>query len=827
MGIGFNGKMRAKQTFIFFLLVLSGIVAFSNGTRKELDAVRITDPPRIDGILDEAIWNDDVAVATDFIQYSPFNGDPSSMKTVVKILYNNSAIYIGAMLYDPSPDSIYTELGERDSDFDLNADKFSIDISPFDDGVNGVSFKVSASGVQSDVKRSPQSRRGADSNWDAVWQSEININEEGWSVEMKIPFSAIRFPKQDNQKWGVNFWREIQRYRETSSWNYVDNEVGNTFTHLGIVHVHDELIPPFRLSFTPYLSGYLEKSPEGWGTSYNGGMDLKYGINESFTFDATLIPDFGQVQSDDQVLNLTPFEVKYNEKRQFFTEGTELFSKGDIFYSRRIGSRPTKYYEVEEGLDSIEQVIENPMESRLINASKVSGRTRHGLGIGVFNAIVRKTYAKIKDTESDDTRRYLTQPVTNYNLIILDQSLRNNSYISLINTNVYRDAFRDENNYTANVTATAFDLRTKNNLYSLSGKAALSQKYYDSLDNEFGHAYFLRGGKTGGRFRVELTQELMSESYDINDMGYIRRANEFTNQLEISYNIFHPVWRILNSRNSLNIEHSMLHTPFTYTDLEIGINSFTTFKNYNFIRLSLDFKPLGSDDYFEPRISGWQFHRETSVQLSGWLSSDRRKSFYYRVEADYNKLFSEYNEYGYRLEISPSLRLSDKFSLSHHLEYERRHNNPGYVDGNEVDSIYFGMRQVKTVSNTFSTKYIFTNRSYLSLRLRHYWSRAEYDDEYYLLLNDGSLKPDDYVGDHNRNFNTFNIDMVYTWRFAPGSEMSVVWKNSIYQSDSGGKEVLIDGFLDDLKYTLNSPQANSFSVKVLYYLDYQYLKRRG
>ena len=362
-----TGKMNSQRIILLSVLFLLSTLLNANGTRKELNASRTTNPPKIDGILDELVWAE-VPVASDFLQYSPYNGEPSTMRTEVRILYDNTAIYVGAMCYDPSPDSIYTELGERDSDRDLNADGFSIDISPFDDGVNGVSFKVSASGVQSDEKRSPMGRRGSDSSWDAVWHSATNINDDGWSVEIKIPYSAIRFPNQESQKWGVNFWREIRRYRETVSWNYVDNEVGNTFTHLGVVHVRDEIVPPFRLSFTPYLSGYLEKSPEGWGTSYNGGMDLKYGINESFTFDATLIPDFGQVQSDDQILNLSPFEVKYNEKRQFFTEGTELFSKGDIFYSRRIGSRPTKYHEADDNLDSTEYILENPVETRLINA---------------------------------------------------------------------------------------------------------------------------------------------------------------------------------------------------------------------------------------------------------------------------------------------------------------------------------------------------------------------------------------------------------------------------------------------------------------------------
>ncbi|UCG28320.1 MAG: carbohydrate binding family 9 domain-containing protein, partial [Bacteroidales bacterium] len=807
------------------LLAALSVFAFSNETRKKMVATRALVQPKIDGVLDDPGWTG-IPVASDFIQFSPFNGSSASMRTEVMILYDNNALYIGAMLYDSNPDSIYRELGERDGDFDLNADKFSIDISPFDDGVNGVSFKVSASGVQSDEMRSPVSRRGSDPSWDAVWHSATSINNDGWAVEMKIPYSAIRFSGRENQKWGINFWREIRRYRETASWNYVDNEVGNTFTHLGLVEVNDEITPPFRLSLTPYLSGYIEKNPGGWGTSYNGGMDLKYGINESFTFDATLIPDFGQVQSDDQVLNLSPYEVRYNEKRQFFTEGTELFSKGGLFYSRRIGSKPGKYNKVANNLDSTEIIIENPDESRLINASKISGRTRSGLGIGIFNAVTGNEYASILDTETSETRKILTQPVTNYNLFVLDQSLRNNSYISLINTNVYRNDYRDEDNYTANVTGTAFELRSKSNLYSISGKASVSQKYYDSLDNSFGHAYSFRMGKTGGRFRTEYSQELMSDTYDINDMGYIRRANEFTNQLLISYNIFKPVWRIINSRNTISFRHSMLHTPREFTDLEIGASTFTTFRSYNFVRLNVEFRPLGSDDYFEPRISGWKYHRDKSMRISGWLSSDRRKPFFYRMELEYDKRFSDHDEHGYRFEFSPTVRVSNRFNVNLRMEYDRKNNNPGYVNNNGTDSIYFGIRNIKTISNTVSTNYIFTNRSYLSLRFRHYWSRADYKNEYFLLMKDGSLQPDDYSGYHNRNFNTFNIDMVYTWRFAPGSELSVVWKNSIYQSDTGGKDVIINGFFEDLKYTLASPQVNSISVKVLYYLDYQYLKRK-
>ena len=231
------------------------------------------------------------------------------------------------------------------------------------------------------------------------------------------------------------------------------------------------------------------------GATYNGGLDLKYGINESFTLDATLVPDFGQVRSDDQVLNLSPYEVKFNENSPFFMEGTELFSKGGIFYSRRIGSKPNGYDNAYDQLDANEVVTSNPSESTLINATKISGRTQSGLGIGIFNAMTRNMHATIKDTLSEDIREVLTGPFTNYNMIVVDQSLKNNSYVSFVNTNVRRNAEKDDYYYTANVTATDFRIQDRSRQYSISGKAALSQKYYDNADTDLGHMLELRMGK--------------------------------------------------------------------------------------------------------------------------------------------------------------------------------------------------------------------------------------------------------------------------------------------------------------------------------------------
>ncbi|MCI0522330.1 MAG: carbohydrate binding family 9 domain-containing protein, partial [Bacteroidales bacterium] len=441
---------------------------------RKVNAVRSDQRIKADGMLDEEAWQL-ANVAGDFIMYNPYNGVASKYKTEVRVLYDDEALYIGAMMYDDSPDSIFTELGARD-DANINSDNFYVEISPFNDGLNGEVFKVTASGVQIDNKLSTGESWEREDTWDAVWESRTAILEDGWSAEIRIPYSALRFSKAAAQMWGINFWREVRRDRETSSWSFVTKEFGSTITHMGELEGLRDITPPLRLSLVPYVSGYIEKWSDetGVSTSYNGGLDLKLGLSESFTLDATLIPDFGQVQSDDHILNLTPYEVKYNENRPFFMEGTELFKRGNIFYSRRIGGVPHLYGDIDDQLIENEYVSENPAEVGLINATKISGRTSNGLGIGFFNAVTNNTYAEVKDTITGETRKILTEPLTNYNMIVFDQNLRNNSYVSLANTNVIRNAEKDENFYTANVSSFETLIKSKDQLFSVAATANLS-----------------------------------------------------------------------------------------------------------------------------------------------------------------------------------------------------------------------------------------------------------------------------------------------------------------------------------------------------------------
>ena len=294
---------------IALILICQGL--FAQPEKKSIEAVRSEDSPRIDGVLDEPCWQN-AQVAKDFLQRIPYNGRPATFETEVRFLYDNTGLYIGADLKDPWPDSIPTQLGLRDSP-ELNADNLVIGLSPFNDGLNAFCFMVYVSDVQADFKISGENGDD-DFTWDAVWTSKAKKYDKGWICEMKIPYSAIRFPKTDLQQWGMNCQRSIRRYREYNTWNLIDSKVSGIVNQAGLLTGISHIKPPLRLSLMPYVSGYVQNAPgsSNYNFSYNYGADLKYGINQSFTLDMTLIPDFGQVRSDDIMYNFTPFEIQYD-----------------------------------------------------------------------------------------------------------------------------------------------------------------------------------------------------------------------------------------------------------------------------------------------------------------------------------------------------------------------------------------------------------------------------------------------------------------------------------------------------------------------------------
>ncbi len=799
--------------------MLTFLPVHSLNEKKRLSAVRSATKISIDGVLNEPVWQG-ANTAGGFVTYSPSMGLPESQRTEVKVVYDNKAIYFGVILYDTAPDSIMRELTKRDDVTEGNVDWFKISINPYNDGQNLFQFEVSAANVQGDSKRSSASSGGGeqmyhhgDPSWNTVWYSKANITKDGWVLEVEIPFSAIRFPKQDVQVWGINFQRTVRRTRETTTWNPVDRNFGEE-SQVGELLGINSVKSPIRLELYPFAAGYYQFSPEGNGFSYAGGMDLKYGINDAYTLDMTLIPDFGQRKSDKIILNLTPYEVQYQENRQFFTEGMELFDKSGLFYSRRIGKTPRNYDGVLDQLKGGESVLQNPEEAKLINVTKISGRNTKNLGVGFLNAMTANTYAKIADVEGKQ-RRVLTDPFSNYNMIVLDQVFGRNSYVNLTNTNVLTPS----TTRMANVTNASMKLRDKANRFGVSGSAAVSM-IYDSLSGKpiNGHSLKFGAGKYGGAFIAAYNFGLISDKYDPNDMGYLRSNNYIGNDVTLSYRFLEPFWILNNLSNSLEVEYNMMYSPRAFSEFHFGWSTDVLYKNYWDTRISLEYSPVETHDYYEPRVANRFFVRPSYFFFEIGGSSDYRKKvafnagFVYFENARDNKIL--------QVNISPRLRLNNKLSIFPSFEFETDKADQGFVTEQENDQLVFGQRDIKTVTNSITGSYVFNNKSALSMSLRHYWSQVNYL-QYYLLDSEGGLLDyPGFTGNENLDFNIFNIDLEYSLNFAPGSYLTVVWKNNILKSDAIENQEFLSYF-DNLRGTLISPQTNSFSVKVIYYLDYK------
>jgi hypothetical protein len=811
-------EIRLRLTLIILLFIQTTV----NAENKNLQAVRTEQAPKIDGVLDDPVWQN-APIASSFIQNNPVPGTVEKNPTEVRVLYDDLALYVAAVMYEISADSIFRELGKRDTEG--NTDLFGIQLDTYNDKLNAYGFYVTPAGVQLDARYSPS---GKDSRWNAVWESKTTITQKGWIVEMKIPYSAIRFSGTPEQTWGLNFLRKVKRNNETYYWNPVDPAVQGLINQFGQMTGIEKIKSPMRLSFSPYISAYVEHGPQNNSgkksttSRLNGGMDVKYGINESFTLDMTLVPDFGQVQSDNQVLNLSPFEVQFGENRPFFMEGTELFNKGGFFYSRRIGSTPINRGNVGDQLKPSEEIKDNPIETSMLNATKVSGRTRNGTGIGLLNSTTANTYAIVQD-EHENERKILTQPLSNYNVFVMDQSLKNNSYVTLVNTNVMRHGAL----YDANLTGGLFKLVNKRNTYAVSGKAALSQLYHPGEKGpDLGHTYNLNLSKTSGNFRFSMNHHVESHTYNPNDLGILQNNNEVTEKLGLYYNIYKPFGRFLSLRSNLYTEYSRLYLPNHFQYLRMYGNINTTTRDFTTFGVDFMGEPIKGYNFFEARTKGRYYVTPESIRVGGFVSTDYRKKFALDVNARYRD-FNENKRRSVAFTVAPRFRASNQLSFYFNFNKAADRDNIGFVSSGAskeslADTIIFGRRKIDTFTNTLSGSYIFTNRMSVSLRTRHYWSTVKYLD-FLSLEPDGSLSDHSYTGNHDTNFNAFNIDMVYSWWFAPGSEVSIVWKNAVLTKESE----LSSGYIDSLQHTLQSPQNNSLSVKVLYFLDYQSIKKKA
>lgn len=763
----------------------------------------------VNGKLDEDAWQK-AEIASNFIMFTPDNGRPENpeTRTEVRVLYDDKAIYIGAILYDNEPNKILKEITSRDN-FGTS-EHFGVYINGFNDGQQDFRFFVSASGVQMDCLATENNE---DYSWDAIWNSQVEITDQGWVVEMRIPYAALRFGKSEVQTWGLNFYRELRRNRQKFMWTHVDTGIGAMIPQAGILEGIQNINPPTRLFFIPYASYYYDYTDHKADNRVKAGMDIKYGINESFTLDAILVPDFGQTRFDNVILNLTPFEQQFNENRPFFTEGTDLFNKGNLLYSRRIGGSPSTYPVTQEN----ESVTSYPNSVNLLNAVKISGRTQSGLGVGFLNAITEQTHATISNSDTNESRRVIVEPLVNYNLFVLDQRFNGNSSVSFANSNVLRDGnYRD-----ANVSALVWDLNTKGNTYKLQGDFKYS--YINDYQDKQGFKTALNFMKTHGNHRYDLLTKYISDNYDLNDMGYSTIVNYYNFYANYNYRILNPTWIFNTFRYDIGSSIEIQNNTGKIQDYlwNTGID-FMTKKN-DYFNIGVQFRPLITYDFYQPRVHGRYSYNPRS--MTGWVSFSSNYNKQFAIDAYPSfELTNEAGRNGFGMYISPRYRINDRLLFIYSFDYYQHNKDRGFIDFSG-DEILYGQRDRETINTELTGRYSINNKMSFNLTARYYWSYADYDKIFTLNPN-GYMTDlpsnDDAINDYNLNLGLWNFDLNFTWWFAPASQISVLYRNNSENYNS-----LVDrNFFKSSKTMSDIPLNSVFSVSLRYFIDYNVFKSK-
>ena len=517
----------------------------------------------IDGIIDEEVWKQ-ISAANNFVQMRPNEGAPATRATDVRVLYDNDALYIAARMYD-NPDSIVGELFRRDGD--VLSDWFYVQIDSYFDRRTAFSFAVNPAGVKKDILISNDTQE--DISWDAVWEASVAQDEGGWTAEFRIPFSQLRFSESaEEMTWGVNFQRRIARKGEYSFWSPVPGDAGSYVGRFGTLTGIRGLSAPVRFEIQPYVVSRLKRSPERVvGSPYyrsndffgNTGADFKYGVTSDFTLSGTVNPDFGQVEVDPAVVNLSAYEIFFPERRPFFVEGSEMFSfgrtrnynsygGGQYFYSRRIGRQPQR------GLNAT--YLDVPDQTTILGAAKLSGKTASGLSIGMLDAVTQRESARYIDGSGAE-QTPAVEPLTNYLVARVKKDFDGQTFVGGLLTTVNRrldePAFNSLLHSSAATGGIDFEHRWGDRNWLLGGFIAGSHvagdktviertqrssvRYFQRPDADYlgvepartslsgyaGEATIMKVG--GGNWIGSLTYQEFSPGMELNDMGFASLAD--------------------------------------------------------------------------------------------------------------------------------------------------------------------------------------------------------------------------------------------------------------------------------------------------------------
>lgn len=807
--------LNRKWSLILFLILslfplLSHLKALAQtkdeGSVKSITAIRIDGGVKIDGILDEKFWQE-APRSGDFIQYEPDEGDPATESTFVRVAYDDEALYVGMEMYDSEPDKIVSRLTRRDRW--VESDHINVIIDSHHDHQTAYAFTVYVSGTQKDAYYYHDDE--CDDDWDAVWKSATKITNWGWTAELKIPFSCLRFACDENPIWGIYFSRHISRKNELDRWIYIPESASGFVSHFGHLKGLKNLVSPKRLEILPYAVSYEETevkslgNPDGRNFFGNLGFDLKYGISSNITLNATVNPDFGQVEADQTILNLSTFETWYPEKRPFFLEGFKIFDTPfDLFYSRRIGKPPSGCP------DGVDYYIERPTATTILAAGKISGKTKGGTSIGILEAVTQRERAEFVDI-GGYRKKEVIEPEANYFVARVMQDLLKNSTLGIMATAVNQKNFHPA--YTGGVD---WNLRLHHGDYKCEGQLVGSK----TGPSEDGWGAVLELEKEGGEhIRGSIQGVYLDRGLNLNRLGFLKRADAKEISGWTQYRTNRKWWIIRKTWTNIN---------FSVGDNLSGVK-LTRGGNFNCSIELVNYWNLGGgiwmdfDDTYDdretrggplvviPKGRSWWF----------WMNTDPRK--WWRINPNINGGDSR-DGHSIWYSIWLNLQPRSNIELSGGPGYLRSEGVSRWItyltdeNGERTDEI-FGERSMERFDMTIRGTFTFSKDLTLQIYAQPFMAAVDYKNFKRLIPPDKFEYVDSTIFNEKEyqpdfNWSSFNSNVILRWEYRPGSILFLVWTQNrdIFNSGVGDFE-----FRRDWNNLFSTVPGNTFLMKVNYW----------
>lgn len=791
-----------------------------------------TEAPIIDGKLDDICWEKTGEWAGDFTQWIPNEGAKPTQPTELKILYDNKSIYVAIRAFDYEPDKMIRRSGRRD---EFNGDMVGINFDSYHDHRTGFEFNITSAGQKIDLLLT--NPVNWDVNWNAVWYAKTTVEDSAWTAEFEIPLSQLRYSDDKEQVWGMHCWRWIDRLQEESDWEPQSSTGPGILFQFGEIHGIKDLPQTQHIEIMPYTLGKLntfkKESSDPYkakGRSWVGnlGLDAKVGLTSNFTADITISPDFGQVESDPSVMNLTAFETFYEEKRPFFLEGKNIFSfdfdNSSIFYTRRIGHSPNYDLNLKSG-----EYADYPENTTILSAIKLSGKTADGFALGVLHSLTANENATI--SSSGVEREIDIEPLTSYFIARLQQDFsEGNTVVGGIFTSTNRfinDLNLEQMNRNAYTGGIDFlhhwndkeffvDAKLIGSYINGSNEAMQimqnsSARYYQRPDADHltfdancstlsGYGGRIKVGKGSvGLWRYSATVNWRSPGLDLNDIGYMNTADIISESNSISYFVNQPVsifrtYTIgVNQFNNWNFGVNHLSSGANLSLYFEFLNNWAISNSSTYTSQALDTRILrGGNAMLVPAIwyNGFSVRSNPSenlvFNLSGSFSiAGNSRSKYYEIEP--------------KLSFTPmsTLRISASVSYSSNLDKLQ------YISTQQVNYVnryLLGKIEQHTLGVTFRIDYNITPEfsiqyygspfasvgKYSEFKVVTNAKSEKFEDRYSLLnpaINGNTYNVPENNNSHidysfenpDFNFSQFRSNLVLRWEYRPGSQLYLVW----------------------------------------------------